>query len=73
MYEHNANQGKLLLDATCAPSDITYPTDIGLLNEAREKLERIIDTLHSPLIGKQRKPRTYRWKAHFCFLESDVQ
>src|SRR5699024_209808 len=32
-----ANQGKLLLDATCTPADIAYPTDLGLLNEAREK------------------------------------
>ncbi len=28
------NQGKLLLDATCAPADIAYPTDLSLLNEA---------------------------------------
>lgn len=34
------NQGKLLIDATCAPSDITFPTDIGLLNKSREKLEK---------------------------------
>src|SRR5690625_1753321 len=33
--QSSLNQGKLLLDATCAPSDITYPTDVGLLNEAR--------------------------------------
>ena len=26
------NQGKLLLDATCAPPDITYQTDPKLLN-----------------------------------------
>ena len=26
------NQGKLLLDATVAPADIKYPTDIDLLN-----------------------------------------
>lgn len=30
------NQGKLLLDATCAPADIAYPTDFRLLNEARK-------------------------------------
>ena len=30
------NRGKLILDATCAPADIRYPTDLGLLNEARE-------------------------------------
>ncbi len=34
-----ANQGKLLLDATVAPADIRYPTDIKLLNEAREPTE----------------------------------
>jgi IS5 family transposase len=26
------NQGKLIIDATCAPADISYPTDLGLLN-----------------------------------------
>ena len=39
--EENTNQGKIILDATCAPSDIRYPTDVSLLNEAREKLEGI--------------------------------
>ena len=47
-------KGFLLLDATCAPADITYPTDVGLLNEAREKLEGIVDTLH-PYTGTGRK------------------
>jgi hypothetical protein len=28
------NQGTLILDATCTPADIHYPTDIRLLNEA---------------------------------------
>src|SRR5690625_385047 len=67
------HQGKLMLDATCAPSDITYPTDIGLLNKAREKLEGIIDTLHAPLVGKQRKPRTYRKKARKQYLSLSKQ
>ncbi len=30
--------GKLLMDATVTPADITYPTDLKLLNETREKL-----------------------------------
>lgn len=68
-----AHQGKLLLDATCAPSDIAYPTDVGLLNEAREKLEKIIDTLHIPFIGKRRKPRTYRKKARKQYLSLSKQ
>src|SRR5699024_7216546 len=66
-------QGKLLLDATCAPSDIAYPTDVNLLNEAREKLEGIIDTLHAPLVGLQRKPRTYRRKARKQYLALSKQ
>lgn len=41
-------QWKVLLDATCAPADIAYPTDLSLLHEAREKLEHIIDVLYAP-------------------------
>ena len=61
--EPETHQGKLLLDATCVPADIAYPTDLTLLNEAREKWERMIDRLHAPDLGQQRKPRTYRQKA----------
>lgn len=56
-----------MLDATCVPADITYPTDMGLLNEAREKLEGIIDLMH-PHTGKKRKPRTYRKRARREYL-----
>lgn len=62
------NKGTLMLDATCAPADITYPTDVNLLNKAREKLENIIDTLH-PHTGNSVKPRTYRQKARRKFLQ----
>ena len=58
----------MLLDATCAPADIAYPTDLSLLNEAREKLEGMIDTRHTPFRGKQLKPRTYRRKARLAYL-----
>ena len=58
----------MLVDATCTPADIRYPTDVGLLNEAREKSEEIIDILHEPNIGKSKKPRTYRNKARKDFL-----
>ena len=27
------NEGTLVLDATCAPADVRYPTDLSLLNE----------------------------------------
>ncbi len=36
-----SNQGKLLVDATCTPADITFPTDVKLLNEAREETEEL--------------------------------
>ena len=65
---NNKNKGKLILDATCAPADIRYPTDLSLLNEGREKLEAIIDTLYSSLRGTIKKPRTYRLKARKQYL-----
>lgn len=39
------NRGKLIIDATVAPADIKYPTDIDLLNKSREHLEKAIDVL----------------------------
>ena len=62
------HQGKLLMDATCTPADITYPTDLMLLNEAREKTEEMIDVMHTPSVGKRKKPRTYRQRARQDYL-----
>ena len=62
-----ANRGTLMLDSTCAPAYITYPTDVSLLNEAREKLEGIIDRLHIHAPGTL-KPRTYRQTARGRYL-----
>lgn len=66
--KEDPNQGTLILDASCAPADIAYPTDLSLLNEAREKMEAIIDTLHAEQIDKKLKPRTYREKARKAYL-----
>ncbi len=63
-----ANKGELILDATCVPVDIAYPTDTRLLNDAREALEEIIDVLHEPHIGICKKPRTYRQRARKDYL-----
>jgi IS5 family transposase len=63
-----SNNGKLIVDATCTPADITYPTDLNLLNDAREKTEEIIDAMHTPYIGEKRKPRTYRQKGRKDYL-----
>jgi len=40
-----SNNGKLIADATCTPADIAYPTDLSLVNEARDKSEEIIDAI----------------------------
>lgn len=66
--ESPTNQGQLIIDATCAPADIRYPTDVSLLNEAREQTDEIIDELHIPLVGKEPRPRTYRVKARRKFV-----
>jgi IS5 family transposase len=57
--EEPKNQGVLILDASVAPQDIKFPTDLDLLNDTREHTERIIDELWEPGPG-ERKPRTYR-------------
>jgi hypothetical protein len=43
--EDGGNNGTMILDATAAPADIRYPTDLSLLNECRENTEAIIDEL----------------------------
>jgi hypothetical protein len=65
--EDPERQGKLILDATVAPQAIRYPTDLSLLNEAREFSEQIIDILY-PKTDWEKKPRTYREKARKAFL-----
>ena len=55
--------GTLVIDATCAPADIAYPTDTGLLADAIEKTDGMIDSLQLPLKGRQPRPRTYRIKS----------
>ena len=62
--------GHLLIDATCAPADITYPTDLKLLDHARRLCEEAIDVLHEPHVGTRSKPRTYRQNARRDFLRS---
>jgi len=63
------NRGKLILDATCAPGDISYPTDLELLNQARLQTEKIIDLLYEQIKGQlDKKPRTYREVARKDYL-----
>lgn len=70
--EEPPNKGTLMHDATCAPANIKYPTDVNLLNEAREKLEELVDMLH-PHTGNKIKPRTYRKKARQAYMQFSKQ
>ena len=64
------NQGKLILDATAAPADITYPNDLGILNQTRKQAEKIIDFLHQNHQNTlDKKPITYRKKARKDYLK----
>ncbi len=58
------------MDATCAPADITYPNDLGILNQARRQTEKIIDGLYKTCQTKlNKKPRTYKKKARKDYLK----
>ena len=60
------NEGTLILDATCAPQNIKFPQDVELLNEAREKLEKMICEICSDCHFK--RPRMYREIARKDYL-----
>ena len=60
------NSGTIILDATCAPQNISNPQDVNLLNKVRENLEGMIDELCYEY-GYYR-PRTYRKKARRDYL-----
>jgi transposase, IS5 family len=66
------NKGDLIVDATACPQDISYPTDLNLLNDAREKSEKLIDILCAKikLVDEEPlKPRTYREIARKEYLK----
>lgn len=65
--EAPTHQGKMIVDATVAEQAIRYPTDLSLLNEAREISEHIIDKLY-PKTDLKKKPRSYRQKARKAYL-----
>lgn len=61
-----------------AEQKIRYPNDAGLLNEARESAEAILDDVWQRLIKLQltqgrRKPRTYRQRARRDYLRYSKQ
>lgn len=58
----------LILDATACPQDIAYPTDLDLLNDAREKSQELMDILFE-ISTLEKKPRNYREKARKEYLQ----
>lgn len=66
----NKNKGKLLMDATVAPQNITFPTDLKLLNAARQKSEELIDKLYDAPLHGPVKVRTYRRLARKDYLNA---
>ena len=62
------HEGSLSIDATAFPVNITYPTDLKLLNQVREKTEAIIDACHEST-KEEEKPRTYREEARTEYLK----
>ena len=59
--------GEHLLDATVFPSDITFPTDAGLLNKCRQWVVKIIKLVEKRT-GVKEKARTYCRKAQKAYL-----
>lgn len=64
--DEDAHELTLSLDATIAPSDIAYPQDMRLLDEARRYLEGAIDDICAETGAK--KPRMYRREARREYL-----
>jgi IS5 family transposase len=66
--EDNRNKGVMILDATVAPADIHYPTDLNLVNACREDTEKVIDRLWGYGSRKGHKTSYSRKKARQSFL-----
>lgn len=62
------HHGRLLMDATVADQMIRFPTDVSLLNNAREIAETMVDILHEHQEITGKKPRTYRQQARKVYL-----
>jgi len=63
------NKGTMILDATVAPADIRYPTDLSILNECRETTEKIIDKMWHLTERKGHKTAYSRKKARKGYLK----
>lgn len=62
------NKGRVIIDATACPQDITYPTDLDILSDTRKKSEELIIVIFNKDLHKK-KPRTYRKIARKRYLQ----
>lgn len=62
------NSGTLILDATAVPADVRYPTDLSLLNECRENLEKLMDDVWDKTKRKGHKNSYSRKQARKKYL-----
>lgn len=67
--DEGGNKGTLVLDATAAPADVRYPTDLSLLNECRENTERMIDEIWDKTERTGHKTAYSRKKARGKYLK----
>ena len=67
-HQDITHKGSLITDATACPQDIAFPTDIDLLNDAREKSQELMDILFENS-SMQKKPRNYRERARKEYLK----
>jgi hypothetical protein len=73
-WPEGKNWGTISIDAFCTPADITYPTDLKLLNEARESTDRIIyDLCQQRSNLRKHRPRYDRGAARANFLGAAKQ
>jgi hypothetical protein len=63
------HKGSLIIDATACPQDISFPTDLNLLNDAREKSEQLMDFAFE-FSNLEVKPRNYREIARKSYLKT---
>ena len=71
--EAKTHEGRLLVDATACPQDIAYPTDLNLLNDAREKSQELLDIVYASSLHGKKKPRTYREQARRSYLTTAMK
>lgn len=67
--QDGGNGGTLVLDATVAPADVRYPTDLSLVNECRENVEKLIDVVWGESRKQGHKTSYSRKKARKQYLK----